>query len=220
MKATIQLELKLIHRYLKPVWMLVFFMVFVALWYWMESEGALLEQINMALLMTIFLLSIFGMYFQDFFWAGTVEPLFRFVYPTNLKEMILAKNLLLAGFCGCSLVPILALDLMLFSGTLTELLNAIVYLSTAMFIFVHFGNIITIRTRRLANEKTGFALLLRNALTFLIASLPYLLFNVLLGSYVVCLIFAAAMGLLWFYRSVPLAAQRLEKSKYEILEES
>lgn len=220
MKATIQLEFKLIHRYLKPVRMLIFFLGFLVLWYWLESEAGLPEQVNMALLMTVFLLSIFGMYFQDFFWAGPAEPLFRFIYPTDLKEMLLAKNLLLTGFSVCSLVPILAIHLLVFAGPFTDILNAIVYLSTAVFIFVHFGNSITIRTRRLASESAGLALLLRNGLTFLIASVPYLLFKVLLGSYMMCLIFAAVMGMLWFYRFLPLAAQRLEKSKYEILEGS
>lgn len=221
MKASVQLELKLIQRYLKPIWMFVFFLVFVVLWYLMDAGEGLLEQVNTALLMTVFLLSILGTYLQDFFWAGTSEPHFRFVHPVRpgaLEEMILAKNLLLAGVAVCSLVPILVLDLLLFSGTLTELVNAIMYLGTAVFIFIHFGNSITIRYRRLDGERAGLAFLARNALTFVFASVPYLLFKVLVGSYLACIVFALAMGLFWYYHSLPRAARRLENYKYEIME--
>jgi len=78
----------------------------------------------------------------------------------------------------------------------------------------------TIRMRRKYGRSEGLSILVRNGLAFVGASLPYVVFRVVLGSVFLCLTFSVLAAAGWYLYSIPRTARLLSANKFELLEGS
>lgn len=219
-KAYLHLEMKIIRRYLHPGWMVVMLVGFIVVWYWADPDSRAAEYLNVPLLADFFLISILGMYFQDFFWAGPEEPYFRFVFPGDFRMTVRIKNLLILGVLLGSIIMVSGALMILFRPAFVQFVNGALYVFSAVFLLLHFGNMNTLRMRRKYRQTQGISMLIRNGLAFVGASLPYIILKVLMGSAFLCLLFTLLAVVGWYFYSVPRTAKLLAFYKFELLEVS
>jgi len=214
-----RLELKILHRYVKPGWLTAFVWMFFLLFHLLFSPEQTALQINESLLMAVLVVSITAMYSQDFFWAGQNSPMFRYFYLTDFRKMLMVKNLFLIAMTVVILIPIYVASLLFFGLPLSQVSNAFIFYWMAIFTILSLGNIFSIRNRSRRSTATGFSMLIQTGVVFICSVVPYMVVIGLFQSYLASGIFIVLTGMLWYWVSLPATERQLLLNKYQILEE-
>ncbi|MBD3276639.1 MAG: hypothetical protein GF372_15090, partial [Candidatus Marinimicrobia bacterium] len=99
----LRFEWKIILRYLKPHWSLLITAVMLGAWLWFEKNTLSVPGSYVMYLLEFFLVSFFTIFLYDFFWGGKAEVRCRLLYPTDFRQMVCVKNLLMIGILSVSI---------------------------------------------------------------------------------------------------------------------
>jgi hypothetical protein len=140
--------------------------------------------------------------------------------PVSWERVVIAKNLA-AVVLTIIIFLITSMSLLYFSPTtiiLTDLKDALLYLSTIIFPLIHFGNTQSVRNpRRISglqiNDLVEAIWMLLNVL---ILSAPYYLIIKLIEMPILCLVYSVITILIWRHRSVGKTAEYIKKNQYKL----
>lgn len=158
-----------------------------------------------------------GFLFANIFWEGKNEKTCYFLFPTDLKRIIFAKNLsifilVLGLYCLTALVAAARHE-----SNVLDFLDALVLLLTSIFLFFWLGNFIAVRfSLQDSTDNLIISLLLQFGM-MMFASLPYLILKVIFQSYLLCVIFLMGSVVAWYFVMIPSTAKALQKHKFVIL---
>ncbi|MBD3274872.1 MAG: hypothetical protein GF372_06145, partial [Candidatus Marinimicrobia bacterium] len=148
----LRFEWKIIWRYLKPHWSLLSIAVMLILWMVFEKDDLPIGDSGVIYILEFLLVSFFTMFLYDFFWGGKAEVRCRLLYPTEFRQMVCVKNLLMIGILSVSIGLLQLGSALVLSIRLQDILRGWLYFGSVIFCLTTIGNASTIRTHR---KKTG-----------------------------------------------------------------
>jgi hypothetical protein len=142
------------------------------------------------------------------------------MFPVLWKKVVLVKNLA-AITLTLIMFLISSMGLLYFSPaniSLTDIGEALLYLSTVIFPVIQFGNTQSVRSpRRISglqiNDLVEAVWMLLNVL---ILSVPYYIIIRLFEMPMLCLVYSALTILIWRYRSVGRTAEYIKNNQYKL----
>lgn len=215
----LRFEWKIIMRYLKPHWSLVSIAVMLGAWMVLEGESMPVRDSGVVYILEFLLVSFFTFFIYDFFWGGKEEVRFRLLYPTDFRQMVLVKNLLLIGILMVALGLLQIGAALMLAIPMKDILLGWLYFGSVIFLLTTIGNASTIRRHR-KNTGTGIGAFYKHGFIFLIVSLPFVILVMVLRTTLPCLIYVLFTMLWWYFRSLTRTAHRLQHLKYQLLEDA
>jgi hypothetical protein len=215
----LRFEWKIIWRYLKPHWSLVSIAVMLILWMVFEKDDLPIGDSGVIYILEFLLVSFFTFFINDFFWGGKEEVRCRLLYPTEFRQMVLVKNLLMIGILSVSIGLLQLGSALALSIQMENILRGWLYFGSVIFLLTTIGNASTIRTHR-KKTGTGIGTFYKHGFIFLLVSLPFVILVMVLRTTLPCLIYVLFTALWWYFRSVARTAHRLQHLKYQLLEDA
>lgn len=210
-------EMKLVRRFYGIARSLLVLILFAGLLYGVGDAGRRQIDLNVLHVTVAMSVGVLGLWCVRPFPGGCRELLSYLLSPVSFEEIMFAKHAsLFVAISGVLGVVVGGVSLVS-EASLVEFVDAFIYGLTTVLVLLSGGSLLGIYFPAGAAGERGFQFVLVYTIVFAVASLPYLILRVLLGSYLLTLVFIALTAAVWYGVVLPGMSRQFVIRKYEIL---